>query len=204
MHVVNEADIRKLILLDSIFGDLHNLYGPPPNWKRESGFISLCRIILEQQVSLSSARAHFLKLETYIGDITPGNILNLNDQEMRVCQISRQKASYLRALSTAVLSGKLDLETLTELDETSIRQQLTQIKGIGEWTSDIYLMFCLQAKDIFPLGDVAIIKAAQSCTSLTTKEEIAERSQQWQPLRSLASFYLWHHYLRSHNRPAVF
>ncbi len=204
LPIVNETDILELISRDPVFDKIHAAYGAPPDWQRPQGFISLVRIILEQQVSLASAKAHFLKLDGYLPAFTPEHILSLTDEEMRHCQISRQKCRYLKALSTAILEGQLDLESLSGLNEQDIRARLTQIPGIGVWTSDIYLMFCLQAKDIYPLGDVAIIKAAQSCTSLTTKEEIAERSQQWQPLRSLASFYLWHHYLRSHNRPAVF
>ena len=202
--IVNEKDIACLRRLDPIFDQIHLTYGAPPNWSREPGFISLCRIILEQQVSLSSARAHFLKLVEYIGFLTPENILKLTDKEMRTCQISRQKARYLRALSTAVREGNLDLNSLTELDEAAIRQQLTQVTGIGAWTSDIYLLFCLQSRDILPLGDVAIRSAVKTLTGCVTPEDIDSRSREWAPLRSLASFYLWHAYLCSRNRTADF
>lgn len=204
MEIVNAKEMQQLRRLDKIFDQIHLAYGPPPKWKRPPGFVSLCRIILEQQVSLSSARAHFLKLVEYIGILTPENILKLTDQEMRTCQISRQKARYLRALSTAVREGNLDLDSLAELDEDAIRQQLTRVTGIGVWTSDIYLLFCLQSRDILPLGDVAIRSAVQTLTGCVTPEDIASRSREWAPLRSLASFYLWHAYLCSRNRTADF
>jgi len=76
---------------------------PPPNWTRPQGFISLSKIILEQQVSLASANAHFLKLNKYLSEFTPINILNLTDEEMRNCHISRQKSQYLRALSDRLI-----------------------------------------------------------------------------------------------------
>jgi len=124
---------------------------------REPGFGSLAKIILEQQVSLASANAHFQKLNTYLDEFSPSNILKLTDEEMRSCQISRQKAKYLRALSTAITIGEIDLMQLPGLSEPEIRTQLTGIKGIGHWTTDIYLMFCLQAGDIFPIGDIAVV-----------------------------------------------
>jgi DNA-3-methyladenine glycosylase II len=119
---------------------------------------------------------------------------------MRMCQISRQKSGYLRSLSTAILSGDLDLEDLSGKGETEIRRQLTGIKGIGIWTSDIYLMFCLQLKDIFPAGDVAIINTVRELSSAGTKEEIIKLSDKWKPLRSLAAYFLWHYYLKKRNR----
>ncbi len=119
---------------------------------------------------------------------------------MRSCQISRQKAKYLRALSTSIEDKEIDLDGLAQLEETEIRTQLTQIKGIGQWTSDIYLMFCLQSKDIFPIGDIAVVNTVKELTDARTKEEIMIRVEKWQPLRSLASYFLWHYYLRKRNR----
>jgi DNA-3-methyladenine glycosylase II len=201
-QIVNHKDIQSLIKKDKIFAHIHDAFGHPPNWIRPQGFVSLSKIILEQQVSLSSANAHFLKLHTYLGEFTPLNILKLNDIEMRSCQVSRQKATYLRALSTAILDGVIDFGELHELNEDEIRKRLTAIKGIGVWTTDIYLMFCMQSKDIFPLGDIAIIKTVKELSDANTKEEIARLSGKWKPFRSLASYFLWHHYLKKRNRPS--
>lgn len=124
----------------------------------------------------------------------------LSDEEMRFCQISRQKAVYLRALSRAVIEKQIELESLNESEETAIRKDLTKIKGIGNWTADIYLMFCLQKKDIFPSGDIAVMKSALELCGTKTKEEIIIRSEIWKPLRSLAAYYFWHYYLKEKNR----
>ena len=200
--IVNKKDIKQLIGTEQIFKTIHNSYGQPPNWFRPPGFISLSRIILEQQVSLASANAHFLKLNTYLEEFTPTNILQLTDTEMRKCQVSRQKAKYLRDLSTRLLDRTIVLENLQHLEPEEIRRQLTSIKGIGNWTSDIYLMFCLQKKDILPIGDIAIVSTVKELWGATTTTEIVVLAEKWTPLRSLASYYLWHYYLRKRNRVA--
>jgi DNA-3-methyladenine glycosylase II len=198
--IVNKRDITQLVKIDSTFAFINEKYGNPPDWERPQGFVSLSRIILEQQLSLASANAHFLKLSTFIGEFTPSNILKLTDTEMRACQISRQKAVYLRSLSTAILDDDINLEKLSKLDKTEIREQLTGIKGIGDWTADIYLMFCLQSKDILPLGDIAVINTIKELWHVKTKEEILFLSEKWKPYRSLAAYFLWHYYLKKRNR----
>jgi DNA-3-methyladenine glycosylase II len=200
MTIVNQKDIDQLTKMDSTFASIDEKFGHPPNWTRPPGFISLSKIILEQQVSLASANAHFLKLDTYLHGITPSNILRLSDEEMRMCQISRQKAIYLRALSTAILQGDIDLETLAAQTETEMRLRLTKIKGIGNWTTDIYLMFCLQLKDIFPSGDIAVINTIRELSGVKTKDEIISLSEHWKPYRSLATYFLWHYYLRKRHK----
>ncbi|HET7118851.1 MAG TPA: DNA-3-methyladenine glycosylase 2 family protein [Hanamia sp.] len=199
-RIVNKEDIQILIKKDITFADIHCIYGAPPNWYRQPGFITLSKIILEQQVSLASANAHFLKLKSYLKEFTPCEILKLTNDEMRTCQISRQKSKYLRDLSTAILDRNIELEKLHELSEIEIRNKLTGIKGIGNWTTDIYLMFVLQAKDIFPAGDVAVINTIKELTSAKTKEEIIFLSEKWKPLRSLATYFLWHYYLEKRKR----
>lgn len=193
--IVSADDIKMLTDKHRLFADIHNEIGPPPNWKRPEGFVSLSKIILEQQVSLASAKAHFNKLNSYIPKFSPEEMLKLSDKEMLECQISRQKARYLRELSTAILNKKLNLKKIATQEEAEIREQLTSIKGIGVWTSDIYLMFCLQAKDVFPVGDIAIVNTIRKLTKAQTREEILKLSEKWKPLRSLATYYLWHHYL---------
>lgn len=198
--IVNEKDISILIQKDQLFFDIYNQHQSPPNWFRPPGFITLAKIILEQQVSLSSANAHFLKLNGYITEFTPANILKLSDDEMRECQISGQKSKYLRELSNTILNKDIDLEELSNLDEAEIRNQLIRIKGIGHWTIDVYLMFCLGAKDILPLGDIAIVNTLKELTNAQTKEEMIVLSEKWKPFRSLATYFLWHHYLIKRKR----
>ncbi len=198
--IVNKHDIDHLLKLDEIFGEIYSLFGSPPDWQRPEGFVSLVHIILEQQVSLQSAKAHFDRLDAYLTAFTPAEILKLNDAELRQCQVSRQKAIYLRALASAIAEGSINLQDLRDMPGDEVRRQLKSVKGIGNWTADIYLMFCLQAKDIFPVGDIAIINTLKELTRARTAEEIADRANRWSPYRSLASYFLWHYYLRKRGR----
>ncbi len=199
---MNENDIKRLTGIDSIFASIASEYGYPPAWQRAPGFVSLVKIILGQRVSIASAAAHFLRLENYLKMITPSAVARLTENEMRSCQISRQKAKCLRELSMSILSNSIDMETLGNQNETEVREQLTSVNGIGEWTADIYLMFCLQAKDIFPFGDVAVTNTVKELSGAKTKEEIMQTAEKWRPLRSLATYFLWHYYLRKRNRLA--
>jgi len=198
--IVNPVDIKLLENKDQTFTFIREKYGIPPNWTRPQGFITLSQMILEQQVSLASARAHFLKLNEYIKEFTPSAILCLTDEEMRNCQISRQKVKYLRALSLSIKNGDIELEKLPLLDEAEIRTQLTAINGIGNWTADVYLMFCLQSKDIFPVGDIAVVNTIKELFQTQTKEEMLLLAEKWKPYRSLAVYFLWHYYLKKRNR----
>jgi len=198
--IVNDSDIKKLTTSHKIFSFIKDKYGIPPNWKRPEGFVSLSKIILEQQVSLASAEAHFIKLNSYLPEFSSSEIMKLTDEEMRSCQISRQKAKYLRALSQAVLLNELDFDELSGISADEVRKKLTSIKGIGDWTTDIYLMFCLQSKDIFPLGDIALITTIKELTRVRSKEGIIRFTEKLKPLRSLAAYYLWFYYLKKRNR----
>jgi DNA-3-methyladenine glycosylase II len=198
--IVNKADVKKLTSTHKIFSFIKDKYGIPPNWQRPEGFVSLSRIILEQQVSLASAEAHFFKLNNYLPEFSPAEILKLTDEEMRACQISRQKAKYLRALSQSVIKKELNFDELSEMDAVDVRKRLTSIKGIGNWTTDIYLMFCLQNKDIFPLGDIALITTIKELTNIKSEEGIIRFTKKLKPLRSLAAYFLWYYYLKKRNR----
>ncbi|HQY19862.1 MAG TPA: DNA-3-methyladenine glycosylase 2 family protein [Ignavibacteria bacterium] len=198
--IIYNKDIDNLFKKDKIFSQIHDAYGSPENVIRPQGFITLSKIIIGQQVSLESANSHFLKLSDFVQEFTPAQIIKLSDTEMRNCYITRQKSEYLRSLSNAILNNELDLENLSGQDQNKTREILKKIKGIGDWTADIYLMFALQAKDIFPAGDVAVINAAIELTGCKTKIEVVKFSEKWKPYRSLASFFLWHYYLKKRKR----
>lgn len=200
--IVNDRDIHTLCQC-AIINNIHSLYGPPPSIKRPEGFETLVKIILEQQLSLASAKAHFDKLKAHLKTVTPESILELSLDELRACQLSRQKASYVTALAKAIVNQELNLDSLSTATEKEVRAQLTAIKGIGNWTAEVYLMFSLQAKDIFPLGDIAIMNTMKELTLVTSKEAALDRAEDWRPLRSLASYYLWHYYLKKRNREWV-
>jgi len=198
--IVNDIDIKTLIKKDKIIADIYLKHQTPTNWIRPQGFVTLSKIILEQQVSLASANAHFLKLSIYVKDFTPSAIVKLSDDEMRSCQISRQKSIYLRSLSSAIIDNSLDLDKISVKSEEEIRKELTNIKGIGDWTVDVYLMFCLQAKNILPIGDIALFNTIKELTPANTKEEMISFAERWKPLRSLATYFLWHHYLEKRRK----
>jgi DNA-3-methyladenine glycosylase II len=173
-------------------------YGYPPMWSRPNTFETLVHIILEQQVSLASALSALNKLKERVQELTPSRLLLLTDEEMRACYCSRQKTLYIKYLAEALLSGQLNLTELEYLPNDAIRAKLITLKGIGNWTIDVYLMFVLQRADIFPIGDLAAVNAFKRVKGLATgisKEEIIEIATQWQPYRTVATMLLWHYYL---------
>ena len=172
--------------------------GNPPLWSREPGFPTMIQIILEQQVSLASARAAFNKLKESVNRLTPERFLEFTDGELREIGFSRQKTAYCRELSKGILNGDLDLGELTRLDDTSARIKMMKIKGIGPWTADIYLLMVLLRPDIWPAGDIALAKATQKIKNLSSKptpEMLHEIAVQWKPWRAVAARVLWHYYL---------
>lgn len=189
---------NELATVDDSFQQIIDQYGYAPCWSRTPTFATLIHIILEQQVSLASAKAAFDKLQSYIGIISPEKILHLSDQEMKACYFSRQKTVYARCLSEAVLTGNLHLESLVQEDDNTIRITLTKIKGIGNWTVDVFLMMCLHSADIFPLGDIALVNSLKHIKQLplhATKEELIVVIEPWKPYRTIAAFLLWHAYI---------
>lgn len=187
---------------DSHLQAIINQYGYPPMWRRNNSFASLIHIILEQQVSLASAKAAFTRLKEKIGKITPQNLLKLSDEEMKACYFSRQKTVYARHLAETMLNGKINLTKLRRLSNDEIRTQLKQVKGIGDWTVDIYLLFVLQRTDIFPHGDLAMINALKEVKKQkpqVSKEYIIKLSANWQPYRSVATMLFWHYYIQKRN-----
>lgn len=174
-------------------------YGNPPFFKREPGFPTLLLIILEQQVSLASARATFNKLAHRLAhEITPAGFLTLDDDTLKGAGFSRQKTRYGRELATAILHGKLSLEQLTGAPDEAVRQQLTAIKGIGPWTANVYLLMALGRPDIWPAGDIALeegIKQIKGLDKRPKKEAFVAWGEPWRPWRSVAAHLLWHYYL---------
>ena len=180
-----------------------NKFGYPPMWVRPQGFSTLINIILEQQVSLASAKAAFNKLKEKTGSITPVNVLKLSDTEMKACYFSRQKMVYARHLAETLITKKIKIRKLSENNDEEVRITLKQVKGIGDWTVDIYLMFAMQRTDIFPTGDLAMmnsLKKIKNLKSTTTKENILAIAESWRPYRSVATYLLWHNYLEERKR----
>ena len=196
--------IEYLTEKDTIFKLIIEKYGLPTIPKRPQGFETLVLLILEQQVSIDSAKATFLKLRGKIKIFEPSILLSLSDEEFRTLGVSRQKTSYIKALSNAILNKDIDLESLPSKTADQVRQELIKIKGIGNWTIDIYLMFCLQASDLLPLGDIAVINTIKELLDIHEKDAMEVHAVQWSPYRSYATFLLWHYYLNKRNRTVVY
>jgi DNA-3-methyladenine glycosylase II len=173
-------------------------YGVPPIWRREPGFATLVLLILEQQVSLASAKACFDRLAALIGVVEPVGLLSLDDDALRGIGFSRQKTRYVRVLASAIVEGALDLDGLPGLEEDAARSALLALSGIGPWTADVYLLACLGSPDVWPVGDVALQAAAQRVKGLAERPSAAELEvigDEWRPFRSVAAQLLWHRYL---------
>ena len=199
-----EKAITYLLKQDVIFEQISQQYGFPIQPKRPQGFQTLVLLILEQQVSIDSAKATFTKLKTAIPDFIPENVFAFSDEDFRSCGVSRQKTKYIKALSEAILSKELDLESLAFKDAEVVREELIKIKGIGDWTIDIYLMFCLNSLDIIPLGDIAVVNTMKELLDIHTKEEMEIYAQKWKPYRSVATYFLWHYYLEKRGRKITY
>jgi DNA-3-methyladenine glycosylase II len=199
--LTDEALKRGVRLLARRDPDLRRVverFGAPPMWARESGFSTLLHIILEQQVSLASARAAHNKLLEVASPLTPHRFLELDDAALKTAGFSRQKTGYGRHLAQAITEGVLDLNALGSMDDTEVRSELVQIKGIGRWTADIYLLMVLRRPDIWPAGDLALAVAVQKVKRLRTRptpERLDELSVRWKPWRAVAARILWHYYL---------
>jgi DNA-3-methyladenine glycosylase II len=194
--------LRVLTKRDRDLARVIDQYGPPPMWARRPGFPTLIHIILEQQVSLASALAAFNRLEATI-PVTPRNLLTLDDATLKTIGFSRQKTGYARHLAQAILDRRFSPARLESMDDESARAALIELKGIGVWTADIYLLMALRRPDVWPHGDLALAVAAHHVKQLParpTYDELTAMSEAWRPWRAVAARVLWHHYLSQSKR----
>ena len=190
--------VEHIARVDAILAGVVRKHGPPPLWARDPGFPTLVQIILEQQVSLASAKAAYAKLCRVAHPLIPEKFLDLDDRALKDAGFSRQKMYYCRELAKAVLDGSLRFDTLGELDDDAVREELIKIKGIGPWSADIYLLEVLLRPDIWPVGDLALATSLMELKGLSGRPDEAELSQignSWKPWRAVAARILWHSYL---------
>jgi DNA-3-methyladenine glycosylase II len=192
--------LTKLASTDKDLKSVLDLHGPPPMWSRDPGFPTLIYIVLEQQVSLASARATFERLNNYLSEFIPNNYLKLDDLTLRKIGFSHQKATYCRNIAIAVEEGLLQIDQFEQMTDEKIRSELQKIKGIGPWTADIYLLMAMNRPDIWPMGDLALISALRKVKNLPrrpTTEEFNLFGEPWKPWRAVAARILWHYYVSS-------
>ncbi|MCD9188516.1 MAG: hypothetical protein LUM44_19010 [Pyrinomonadaceae bacterium] len=205
-RTLSEENLNEICLQiagsDSDLASIYEIYGTPPLWAREVTFSTLIHIILEQQVSLASALSAFNKLKEKLVEITPEKVLGLSDEELKSCYFSRQKTVYARELAKAVLAGSLDLENLKNLPDAEAKHELKKIKGIGDWTADIFLLMALLRPDVMPKGDLALHLAYKKIKNLEhapNSDEFQIIAEKWKPFRAVAARLLWHFYLSVKN-----
>ena len=183
-----DNDLARLLMAD----------GVPPLWERKPCFSTLIHIILEQQVSLASAKAMYRRLIDNLVPFTPDRFLEVGSSYLRSLGVTRQKAAYCINVAEAILGDRLDLKAVSKMDDLAAADTLTRIKGIGPWTANIYLLMALRRPDIWPSGDIALINTVRKVKrfhkdpSPSTLSRVAET---WRPFRSVAARMLWHHYL---------
>ncbi len=202
MHPISRETLRKavdeLCWRDTDLRRVVQRFGPPPLWARRPNFATLVRIILEQQVSLASAESTFLRLQGAVQRVTPERVTRLSFAEIRRLGFTRQKAGYCLDLGRLIEAGGLNLRRVSRADDESARSALLEVRGIGPWTADIYLLMALRRPDVWPDGDVALANAVRGVKRLRqrpTTERLRRIASAWKPWRSVAARILWHHYL---------
>lgn len=197
--------VRVLVDRDAHLAEVVQKYGAPPLWVREPGFPTLVYIILEQQVSLASAKAAFDRLNAAVRPLTPRRFLKLTDDQLLRIGFSRQKTLYTRLLAESLARGYFDLRNLHDLHDDAARKMLVAFKGIGKWTADIYLLSAMRRPDIWPVGDLALATAVQEVKRLRQRpspEKLERMSAPWKPWRAVAARLFWHHYLSKRGKPS--
>jgi DNA-3-methyladenine glycosylase II len=191
------AGMAHLVGTDARWQKVIDISGMPPLRRREGGFEGLAGIIVSQQLSVASARAIWNRSVTVLGQMTPQIIASASDEQLREAGLSRPKQRTLRAVAQAMLDRQLDLAALEAAPVADIRAALTSVKGIGPWTADIYLMFCLGHADAFAPGDLALQEAAKLFFGLNARPSPVELDQLaavWAPWRAVAARLLWSYY----------
>jgi DNA-3-methyladenine glycosylase II len=189
---------RELAARDETLAAIHATYGDPPLWRRATGFQTLAHIILEQQVSLKSAKAMLNRLESAIQPFTPLRFIELGDDHLRRLGVTRQKSAYLIGLADSIVSGELSFTKLARMSDDEARLALTRLKGIGSWSADVYLLMAMRRADIWPSGDLALAVAMHELKGLQNRPrpmELERLAEQWRPHRAVAARMLWQYYL---------
>ena len=189
---------RELAARDEMLAGIYATHGDPPLWRRATGFTTLVHIILEQQVSLKSAKAMLVRLQGIIEQFTPERFVELGYEYLRGLGVTRQKSAYLIDLSSSIVNGQLSFTKLARMSDDEARLMLTRIKGIGLWSADVYLLMAMRRADIWPAGDLALAVAMKELKGLTARPsplELERLAEQWRPHRAVAARMLWQYYL---------
>lgn len=191
------AGVRALRLACPAMQRAHDIAGDPPLRRRAGGFEGLARIVVGQQVSIASANAIWTRLATAVSPFTPEQMSRKRDSTLKAAGLSAPKLRTLRAVAAAIRAGELPINDLHGLEDAQIHERLCAVKGIGPWTADIYIMFCLGRADAFAPGDLALQIAAGHAAGLGERPSpaaLAEMAERWRPWRGVAARLLWAYY----------
>ena len=185
---------KYLIKKDNALGKIIKNYPKDFLFSKSDPFYTLARSIVGQQISVSAAQAVWERLEKKAKIIKPKYIKNMHFMKLKSCGLSRQKIKYLKSLSAAFIEKRIQPQKWESKENEIIIEELTQIKGIGRWTAEMFLIFNLCRPDIFPADDLGVIKGICNCYKLKypiTKEAALKISLKWKPYRSVATWYFW-------------
>jgi DNA-3-methyladenine glycosylase II len=207
LRLVDEAVLKRAVRVlcgaEPRFSRVIERHGLPPLWPRQPGFATLALLMLEQQVSLSEARAMYTRIEAAAGSVTAPNVARLGEPGLRAIGVTRQKAAYLTKLAAQLNAGEFDLDLIAGLPDETALAALDDLHGVGPWTAHCYLLFALRRPDVFPASDLGLLEAVRDLWKLRarpTPEALMRRSAAWQPHRATAARILWHHYLCERGR----
>jgi len=196
----NEKDLKEgvtaLVKSCARLARVHAFAGDPP-LRRPSGFKGLARVVTAQQLSVASAEAIWRRLEAAIEIFTPSRFLSVSESDLRAAGLSKVKIATLRGLAKAIDTGSLDLDALSQEPEDVIHAKLSALKGIGPWTADIYILFCLARANAWPPGDLALqvaVKDAFELEARPNQDVMMELAEAWRPWRAVAARMLWAYY----------
>jgi DNA-3-methyladenine glycosylase II len=192
------AHAEALVARDAHLAAALDAYGVPPFWTRPAGFASLVLLVVEQQVSLASAKAVFDRVARAVGGVTPEALLAADLDVLGRAGLTRQKQRYVTLLAVAVAEGRLDLDALGTLPEAEARARLLALTGVGPWTADCYLLACLRRPDVWPVGDRALQVGVGEVLGLDGPPDpvgLEELGARWRPVRAVAARLVWHAYL---------
>lgn len=192
------AYARELAQRDPAIGAVVEAYGLPTFWRRPASFATLVLLVVEQQVSLASAKAVFDRLMAALGTVTPETLALASPDLLGQVGLTRQKQRYVQLLANAVLDGTFDLGGLAALPDSEARRQLLALTGIGPWTADVYLLSALGRPDMWPVGDRALqvgVGEVLGHQVVPTPIELEALGEPWRPVRAVAARLVWHAYL---------
>ena len=189
---------KTLARRDNDLASILKSLGPPPLWARPPGFSTLVKIILEQQVSLASAASLYARLKKNTTPFRPARMIELGEAHLKSQGLTRQKTAYCLDLAEALNNKRLRLSQLTVMSDADVKAALMEIKGLGSWSADVYLLMVLRRPDIFPATDLALVTAVTELKQLPARpntDQFLKMAEAWRPYRSVAARMLWQYYL---------